>query len=50
MKRARGELKGLPVYVCEYHDEALRCLHHAIRRRRVPFSDLCMVHLDASAA
>ncbi|CAE8602764.1 unnamed protein product [Polarella glacialis] len=38
---------GLPVFVCEYHDEALRCLHVAIRRRKLPFDGLTMVHLDA---
>jgi len=47
MKRLRGSSRNLPVYICEYHDEALRCLHHAIRRRRLPFSELTMVHLDA---
>lgn len=50
-KRPRGDViaqrRGLPVYVCEYHDEALRCLHHAIRRRRLPFDGLTLVHLDA---
>jgi len=47
MKRLRGNSRDLPVYICEYHDEALRCIHHGIRRRRLPFSDLTMVHLDA---
>jgi len=47
LKRPRGAALEMPVYICEYHDEALRCLHHAIRRRRMPFSDLTMVHLDA---
>ncbi|CAK0881737.1 unnamed protein product [Prorocentrum cordatum] len=46
-RRRAGRPKDLPVYVCEYHHEALRCLHHAIRRRWLPFSDLTMVHLDA---
>lgn len=46
--RARAvDQRGLPVYICEYHDEALRCLHHAIRRRRLPFDGLTLVHLDA---
>uniref|UniRef100_A0A7S1W2N2 Uncharacterized protein n=1 Tax=Alexandrium catenella TaxID=2925 RepID=A0A7S1W2N2_ALECA len=45
-KRARGP-RGLPVYICEYHDEALRCIHHAIRKRHMPFDGLTMVHLDA---
>merc|ERR1719341_306201 len=45
--RAGAAATGLPVYVCEYHDEALRCLHHAIRLRHCPFSNLSMVHLDA---
>lgn len=46
-KRKRRGGNGTPTYVCEYHDEALRCLHHGIRRRRIPFSDLALVHLDA---
>ncbi|OLP80252.1 UPF0489 protein C5orf22-like [Symbiodinium microadriaticum] len=43
-KRRKGPL---PVFVCEYHDEALRFLHFCIRRRKIPFGDLAMVHLDA---
>lgn len=46
-KRLRVTPKHISVYICEYHDEALRCLHHAIRRKRVPFENLTMVHLDA---
>jgi len=45
-KRVRA-VRGLPVYICEYHHEALRCLHHAIRRRRLAFEGVTMVHLDA---
>lgn len=47
LKRARGGHGNVAVYICEYHDEALRCLHHGIRRKRIPFTDLTMVHLDA---
>ncbi|CAE7480544.1 unnamed protein product [Symbiodinium natans] len=46
-KRRKGPTRPLPVFVCEYHDEALRFLHFCIRRRKIPFADLAMVHLDA---
>jgi len=47
LKRLRGSSCETPVYVCEYHSEALRCLHHAIRHKRLPFEGVTMVHLDA---
>mmetsp|Transcript_35400 Transcript_35400/g.64831 ORF Transcript_35400/g.64831 Transcript_35400/m.64831 type:complete len:107 (+) Transcript_35400:62-382(+) len=46
-RRLLGGGSQLPVYICEYHDEALRCLHHAIRRRVLPFTDIALVHLDS---
>ncbi|CAJ1440802.1 unnamed protein product, partial [Effrenium voratum] len=44
---AKHRRAALPVFICEYHDEALRCLHFGIRRFKVPFEGLSMVHLDA---
>eukprot|EP00434_Breviolum_minutum_P005213 symbB.v1.2.004594.t1/scaffold261.1/size248783/22 len=47
IKDAKRHRSEIPVFICEYHNEALRCLHFSIRRHKVPFEGLTMVHLDA---
>ncbi|CAM9999247.1 unnamed protein product, partial [Heterosigma akashiwo] len=37
----------IPVHVVEHHSDVLEILHAAIRRKKLPFEGLKIIHIDA---
>ena len=38
---------AVPVVICEFHQEVLPFIHRNIARKKLPFSNLNMVHFDS---
>lgn len=46
-KRAAAGQQGLACFICNDHNEALKCIHIAIRRKLLPFQNSFLLHIDS---